>query len=81
MVIDPNDCSKKAKKKTVKNPKMDTAMIRSLTTGRYLAILVTNKTKNNSKEHRITTLVPLRLPTLKGTKLVPCIFSKGSLNK
>src|SRR5690554_3043613 len=81
MVMDPSDCSKKAKKNTVKKPKIDTAIILSLTTGRYLAILVTNKIRNNTKADSTTKLVPLNWPTVNGAKLVPWIISKGSLKR
>src|SRR5690606_11932169 len=81
MVIDPSDCSKKAKKNTVNKPNMDTAIILSLTTGRYLAIRVTNKIRNNTKADKTIKLVPLNWPTVNGARLVPWIISKGSLKR
>ncbi len=79
--MDPKDCSKAAKKNTVKIPNIETATILSLTIGLYLKMRDVIKYKNKANANSMVKLEPSKLPTLKSKKLIFPILDMGSLNK
>jgi len=79
--MEPRFCSKAAKKKTVKIPKMATAKIRSLTILVYRRVLEMIRKRKRKRPIKIVLFEPLRLPMLKSRRLMPPILDKGSLKR